>query len=327
MSDVVPLRKARPAPILQPGTDLVPDGWCEQVVMPWADQQAEEADIAQANAQVVGLEAAYKTLGADTLELVKARRYLEVRWGELLGDARETQGQRTDLVTSTNVGKSPIDHHDRHRFRKMAKARLRVVELIRAATDADDLTAVRILKGLPGRNRDQPLRGVEEGQYAAIVVDPPWRYGNAATRGAAEDHYPTMSIEELTKLPDICEPLQTSEHSHLYLWTTAGMLRDAFVLLEAWGYTYKTNLVWVKPQIGMGNYFRVSHEHILFGVRGDAGRTQDRTLRSWFQAPREKHSHKPLSFYDIVEKASPGPYLDVFARERRFGWDVWGNEA
>ncbi len=105
------------------------------------------------------------------------------------------------------------------------------------------------------------------------------------------------------------------------------MLRDAFELLDAWDYTYKTNLVWVKPQIGMGNYFRVSHEHVLFGVRGDAGRTQDRTLRSWFEAPREQHSRKPLSFYDLVERASPGPYLDVFARDRRFGWDVWGNEA
>lgn len=325
MSDVVPLRKARPAPFLQPGTDLVPDGWCEQVVMPWADEQAQEVDIAQASAQVAGLEVAYATLGADTLELVKARRYLEARWGELLGDAVHG-GDTRDPEHFASV-RSALGKDDRARFRQMGDAKAQVVELIRAATDSDQLSRARILKGLPARKRDQPVRSTAHGQYGAIVIDPPWRYGNAATRGAAEDHYGTMTIDELADLPDECESLKISENSHLYLWTTAGMLRDAFVLLEAWGYTYKTNLVWVKPQIGMGNYFRVSHEHILFGVRGDAGRTQDRTLRSWFEAPREKHSHKPLSFYDIVEKASPGPYLDVFARERRFGWDVWGNEA
>lgn len=323
--EVVALREPQPTPFLRPGTDLVPDGWCEQVVMPWADEQVEQASVAQAAARLAGLEAAYTTLGADTLELTKARRYLEVRWGELLGEPVRG-GDTTDPEHFPRV-ENALSPHDRHRFRRMAKAKLQVVELIRDATDADELSRARILKGLPARKRNQPVRGVQEGEYGAIVIDPPWRYGNAATRGAAEDHYPTMSLAELAGLPEFCAPLKASESSHLYLWTTAGMLRDAFELLDAWDYTYKTNLVWVKPQIGMGNYFRVSHEHVLFGVRGDAGRTQDRTLRSWFEAPREQHSRKPLSFYDLVERASPGPYLDVFARDRRFGWDVWGNEA
>ena len=315
---VVALRESS-SPMPQPGTDLVPDGWCAHVVMPWADRQTEEATMAEASAHLAGLEAAYATLGADTLELAKARRYLEVRWGELLGEG--VQGRHSHASERT-LGKD-----NRHRFRQMAGARDRVVELIQTATDSDELSRAQILKGLPSRKRDQPVRGVQAGQYGALVIDPPWRYGNAATRGAAEDHYPTMTIDELVALPGLCAPLRESENSHLYLWTTAGMLRDAFDLLAAWGYTYKTNLVWAKPQIGMGNYFRVSHEHILFGIRGDAGRTQDRTLRSWFAAPRERHSRKPLAFYDLVEKASPGPYLDVFARDRRFGWDVWGNEA
>lgn len=325
MSAVVPLREVAAAPMPAPGSDLVPDGWCEQVVMPWADAQCEQAALAQAAAQLAGLEAAYRTLDADTLELVKARRYLEVRWGELLGPAKPGPPQ------SSHAREDSLGRHDRHRFRQMAKAKKQIVELIRTATDADQLSRARIQKDSKRNGASnigaRPARGVQQGQYGAIVIDPPWRYGNSATRGAAEDHYPTMTLDELAELPSTCAPLQESENSHLYLWTTAGMLRDAFTLLATWGYTYKTNLVWVKPQIGMGNYFRVSHEHVLFGVRGDAGRTRDRTLRSWFEAPREKHSRKPLSFYDLVERASPGPYLDIFARDRRFGWDVWGNEA
>lgn len=84
-------KKVSTAPIPQPGSDLVPDGWCADVVVPWADEQFEQASIAQATAQLAGLEAAYATLGADTLELTKARRYLEVRWGELLGDGSEVK--------------------------------------------------------------------------------------------------------------------------------------------------------------------------------------------------------------------------------------------
>lgn len=159
--------------------------------------------------------------------------------------------------------------------------------------------------------------------YGTIVADPPWRYGNTSTRGAAEDHYDTMTIEELCAL-DV--GAWGAEQSHLYLWTTNGFLRDAFTIMDAWGFTYKTTLVWVKPQLGMGNYFRSSTEYVLFGIRGGL-RTLNCNQRNWFEAPRGKHSAKPDSFLDLVELVSPGPYLEVFARRRRIGWDVWGNEA
>jgi N6-adenosine-specific RNA methylase IME4 len=316
----------------KPGTDLVPEGWCEQVLMPWADEQYEEVAVQQAVAQLAGLEAAYSTLGSDTLELTKSRRYLEVRWGELLGNGQRGNPTGANQYEGGNSHASeiPLSKDDRLRFRQMAAAKTDIVEFILAATDTDELARSRLLKATKQTHSPALPRTNAQGAYGALVVDPPWRYGNAATRGAAEDHYRTMPLSELFKLPDICPPLAESVNSHLYLWTTAGMLLEAFDVLHAWGYTYKTNLVWVKPQIGMGNYFRVSHEHVLFGVRGNAGRTQDKALRSWFEAPRERHSRKPLAFYDLVEKASPGPYVDVvdvFARDRRFGWDVWGNEA
>lgn len=179
---------------------------------------------------------------------------------------------------------------------------------------------------------------VPEGQFATIVADPPWRYGNTSTRGAAEDHYPTMSIEELCDLGIATE--RAADLAHLYLWTTAGHLPDAFRVVEAWGFTYKTYLVWVKPQMGMGNYFRVSTELVLFGVKGGM-RTRDMATLNYFQARRGKHSAKPQKFYDLVAKASPGPYLEMFARcdaanqlpglcqcaRCRLGWEVWGNQA
>lgn len=157
--------------------------------------------------------------------------------------------------------------------------------------------------------------------WPAIVIDPPWRYGNTATRAAAEDHYPTMSLDELADLT-----LPAEDNSHLYLWTTTSFLREAFDLLDAWDFNYKTTLTWCKPSIGMGNYFRVNTEFVLFAVRGSLP-TNVNNVGTWFQADRTRHSAKPESFYDLVEKASPGPWLEMFARRRRFGWDVWGNEA
>lgn len=168
-----------------------------------------------------------------------------------------------------------------------------------------------------------------EGTFSTIVADPPWQYDNKATRGAAEDHYPTLSIEELCALP-VKE--WAAEQAHLYLWTTNGFLRESFDVLDAWGFTYKTTLVWVKPQIGMGNYFRSSSEYVLFGVRGGL-RTKDCNQRNWFEAPRGQHSAKPDRFFDLVERASYAPGLEMFARRRRdnllsdFTWDYWGNEA
>jgi len=200
----------------------------------------------------------------------------------------------------------------------------------------------------PGPPPAQPPRAAL-GTFATIVADPPWRYGNTSTRAAAQDHYDTLSIAQLCgeeSLPDgtnlareVVRP-KAADRAHLYLWSTAGHLPDAFAVMAAWGFTYKTYLVWVKPQMGMGNYFRVSTELVLFGVKGDM-RTQDMGLLNWFEARRGKHSAKPHKFYDLVAKASPGPYLEMFARCDAVNqlpgtcqcsgclrkWEVWGNQA
>jgi N6-adenosine-specific RNA methylase IME4 len=163
--------------------------------------------------------------------------------------------------------------------------------------------------------------------FATVVIDPPWAYGDrlmsgrVRTRGAA-NHYAVMAYGELRDLrvADVA-----AADAHLYLWTTNAFMAEALVLMRAWGFHQKTILTWVKPQIGMGHYYRNNTEHVLFGVRGKL-RTLRRDTPTAFLAPRGRHSAKPAAFYDLVERMSPGPYLELFARAARPGWTVIGNE-
>jgi N6-adenosine-specific RNA methylase IME4 len=214
-----------------------------------------------------------------------------------------------------------------------AQVRLAVESQLSTGKAPNIEKAVKQVRALTGGGRDQrpELSAVRDGTdlapeptpdvFAAIVIDPPWRYDNVATRGAAEDHYPTMSLDQLAALE-----LPGADDGHLYLWVTNGFLRDGFDLMETWGYTYKTTLTWCKPQIGMGNWFRNTTEHVLFGVRGKCP-TLRNDVPTHFVANRTRHSAKPESFYDLVESCSPGPRLEMFARRHRFGWHVWGNEV
>jgi N6-adenosine-specific RNA methylase IME4 len=162
-------------------------------------------------------------------------------------------------------------------------------------------------------------------RYSTVYADPPWPYSNMAARGAAEDHYRTMTLEAI-----LAEPVRSvvADNAHLHLWTTNAFLREAFEVITAWGFRYKSCLVWVKPQLGMGNYWRVSHEFLLLGVRGSLA-CQEKALRSWHLARRTVHSRKPFLFRELVERASPGPYLELYGREEQpaNGWTVYGNQV
>lgn len=162
-------------------------------------------------------------------------------------------------------------------------------------------------------------------KYSAIYADPPWAYSNRACKGAADKQYRTMSVADITRLP--IADLAASQ-SHLHLWTTNGFLREAFDVIEAWGFQYKSCFVWIKDRIGMGNYWRVSHEFLMLGIRGDLT-FADRTLPSWLQAERTIHSRKPAAVRALVERASPGPYLELFGREELpdSQWTVFGDQV
>jgi N6-adenosine-specific RNA methylase IME4/ParB-like chromosome segregation protein Spo0J len=172
------------------------------------------------------------------------------------------------------------------------------------------------------------IRAYVAGQtFQTIVLDPPWDWGDEGDVdqfGRGRPTYQTMPIDELRDMP-IADLATTN--AHIYLWITNRSLPKGFALLDAWGFRYVTALTWCKPSIGMGNYFRGSTEHVLFGVRGSLPLIE-RNVGTWFEAPRGgRHSEKPAEFYQLVERCSPGPWLDVFSRSERPGWVSWGEGA
>jgi len=160
-------------------------------------------------------------------------------------------------------------------------------------------------------------------KFACIYADPPWQYGNQGTRAATDNHYPTMPLDDICALPikDIA-----ADNAHLHLWTTNAFLFDAKRVMESWGFTYKSCFVWVKPQMGIGNYWRVSHEFLLLGLRGDCPFLQHDEM-SWGEFPRGRHSAKPDKVRQMIERVSPGPRIELFSRERFEGWSAWGNQV
>ena len=247
------------------------------------------------------------------------------------GAGRLPNGYLAELVQRTRKSRAELKY--RAQFAATYESE---TQLANALANCESWSsAIRSLKAEKDAADNAPVAPppVIEGEYRTFVADPPWQYGNTAARGAAEDHYGTMTIEELCALDAV--PKHAADNAHLYMWTTSSHLPQAFDVMRAWGFEYKTYLVWVKPQIGMGNYFRTCTELVLFGVRG-LMRTQARDIRNWFEAPRSKHSAKPEAFHKLVMKASPGPYLELFSRctgpgcscsKCRLGWTVWGNQS
>ena len=166
---------------------------------------------------------------------------------------------------------------------------------------------------------------VPTAHYHTIVIDPPWDYGNKTGRHGTT--YQTMTIDQIDAFgTDWLMAKMADDWCHVYLWITDAHLGHGYPLLESWGCVPKTTLVWVKDRIGMGNYFRHQHELCLFAVKGKQ-RLKRRDVSTVFHAKNMGHSRKPDAFYGLVESCSDGPYLDVFARQTRAGWDVFGNEV
>lgn len=173
--------------------------------------------------------------------------------------------------------------------------------------------------------------------FATVLADPPWRFQNRTGKMAPEhrrlNRYGTMELEEIMALPvaDVLAPT-----AHLYLWVPNALLPEGLQVLSAWGFEYKSNLVWHKVRKdggsdgrGVGFYFRNVTELVLFGVRGKNARTlaPGRRQVNLFSTQKREHSRKPDEFYDILEACSPGPYLELFARGTRKGWSGWGNQS
>jgi N6-adenosine-specific RNA methylase IME4 len=259
------------------------------------------------------------------------------RCGELLIQAKATQahgGWRRWLAEHTTVSERMGQN-----YMRLARAWQRLVEA--NPKRVSDLSLRGALEFVARGERQAAIRDLahvradtctvdtlvglaESGRrYATVYADPPWPYRNQGTRAATGNHYLGMTVEEIAALP--VEPLLLDQ-AHLHLWTTNAFLFEAKTVMEAWGFEYKSCFVWVKPKLGIGNYWRVSHEFLLLGVRGKC-QFREHDQASWCELPRGLHSSKPEPLRTIIERVSPGPYLELFARRPANGWSVWGNEV
>jgi N6-adenosine-specific RNA methylase IME4 len=184
---------------------------------------------------------------------------------------------------------------------------------------------------------DDLLNAVGNKKFATVLADPPWQFQNRTGKMAPEhkrlQRYPTMSLQEIKDLP--VEAI-VADTAHLYLWVPNALLAEGMQVMEHWGFTYKTNLIWYKvrkdggpDRRGVGFYFRNVTEIILFGVRGKNARTLQpgRTQENIISSRKREHSRKPDEQYELIEACSSGPRIELFARGPREGWFVWGNQA
>ena len=178
---------------------------------------------------------------------------------------------------------------------------------------------------------------IGEKKYRTIYADPPWQFQNRTGKVAPEhkrlSRYSTMTLNDIKQLP-VSEA--ADEKCHLYLWVPNALLPDGLEVMKAWGFEYKTNIIWEKVRKdgmpdgrGVGFYFRNVTEILLFGIKGNnnrtlqAGRSQVNLIRSM----KREHSRKPDEIVDLIQSCSSGPYLELFARGNRDNWDMWGNQA
>jgi N6-adenosine-specific RNA methylase IME4 len=232
---------------------------------------------------------------------------------------------KVSVSAAADIATQPIEEQ-REIVARGKREILRAAQQIRARK-AEVRRAERIERLAATCNQNTPFPS--DRRYAVLYVDPPWHFEvyneESGSERAAGNHYPTMELAEICALPVAALAADTSA---LFLWTTAPHLQEAFQVLAAWGFEYKSNAVWVKDKLGLGYYVRNRHELILIATRGNFPCPQPANRpSSVIEAPRREHSRKPDEAYEMIERMYPDlPRIELFARQARPGWDAWGNE-
>lgn len=244
--------------------------------------------------------------------------------------ARDIDDEVKDIIRDTDIADSTTQLLELARMD--TETQIAVAQLITdgEAKDVKDAKRKinkdeRIDKIIETNKGNKPLSGI--GPFSVIYADPPWRYDHPISDSRKiENQYPTMEAEEIYSLPvqDI-----VSDDAIIFLWVTTPMLKKGLQVLEAWGFEYRTSMVWVKPSIGPGQWVRQRHEILLIGVRGSIPTPKDEDKHdSVLEAPRGRHSEKPDCVYDIIERMYPKlERIELFSRNKREGWEAWGNQA
>lgn len=242
---------------------------------------------------------------------------------QYVSDAKRISKTAPEILSSVKEGKINIDE-----AKKLSKlpteTRTQIMDRVNKGESKNVREAiVKTYKEEADRLRQSPF-SIPEGKYRTIEIDPPWKM-NAEEGKSQVMQYPLMTVEEIKALREYIDKL-ADDNCHLYLWAINPMLPEAFEVMKALGFEYKTCITWIKSNgFGTGHYYRGQTEHVLFGVRGKLD-TLRNNQANYFEAPRSKHSQKPEIFYEIAESMSPGPYIRLFARSQRNKWASWGNE-
>jgi N6-adenosine-specific RNA methylase IME4/ParB-like chromosome segregation protein Spo0J len=253
-----------------------------------------------------------KRIGADGKERTSRKRPVAIfsqdargtqRTFDLLSAVEDRPDQKEQLVT----GRASVDQISRS-IRKDERRQERIQRL-QALTE-------------------EPIPELGKmGKFPIIYADPPWRYEHSASPSREiENHYPTMAIEEICSLP--VNEIATQD-AVLFLWATSPKVAEAVKVIETWGFDFRTCMVWVKDRIGPGYYARQQHELLFIAIKGNPPTPSESDRHSSvIQAPRREHSQKPDEVYEIIEAMYPElKKVELFAREKRYNWGVWGYEA
>jgi N6-adenosine-specific RNA methylase IME4 len=265
--------------------------------------------------------------------------------------AKETQGKRTDLLVNSPKSEPKDTRKELSKVASVGEQTIARVKIIEAK--ANEETKEKLRTGEVSINQvyqeikkeekkaerieliEQQIEDIEQGKlpelkglFNVISVDPPWPYEAESKKTTSFDSvgrrvanpYPEMSITDIKKIK-----MPLMEDSVVLLWTTHKFLPDAFEILKEWGMDYKATLVWNKEKIGMGAWFRMQCEFCLVGIKGKPY-WENTTFRDILNEPRREHSRKPDSFFNMIETITKGRRLEYFSREKRDGWEVFGND-
>lgn len=248
--------------------------------------------------------------------------------GKSYPSLKRDESKRSEAVAASSVGMSRVTLTKAREVVQAAAAEpekfARLVERMNATGKVSGVhRQLKIARQAQAIASEPPP--LPTGPFRVLVVDPPWKYDNRSVdpthRGS--NPYPSMTVEQIKSLP--VGPLAETD-AVLWLWVTNAHQRYAYEIAEAWGFTHKATLTWVKQQIGLGDYLRNRTEHCLLCVRGRPTLTlsgQDTALI----ASRGEHSQKPAAFYELVESLCPGSKVELFSRCNRPGWMAWGDEC
>jgi len=307
-----------------PRTTNVPAGWWDANVLPAIQSCASWDQLDEYEGQLLAMASLIESFGGDGVEFEKALRVVECRRGELLGDRPPGR----PLTNSPSVENFPASEGAKARYRQIARYWPDLIyPYLLAETEKWKVTQASVLRLVQRQETraEQVEVAMARGVFPVLYADPPWRYEHVKTENrAVENQYPTMTLDDICALT-----VPAADDAVLFLWATSPKLAEAMQVLTAWGFTYRTCMVWVKDKIGMGYYARQQHELLLIGAKGEppVPAEADRPS-SVLEAPRTQHSAKPPAFYDVIERMYPGVQkIELFARQTREGWAAWGNQA